>query len=58
MNEKPETSVGVYSNLCVLQSYVYCIYRELRLFDSALPSPEATGVALDGDLCKSQLNAN
>ena len=53
VNEKPESPVGVYGNLCVLQFYAGHMYYELRLFDLALPSPEAPGVALGGGSRKS-----
>lgn len=49
MNEKAESPVGVYSNLYVMRFYVHWLYRELRSFDIAPPSPEGTEVALDGD---------
>jgi len=54
MNEKPETPVGVYSNLCVLRLYIHHRYLRLRSFGIALPSPEVQRVALDGDSRKFQ----
>ena len=52
-DEKRESPVGVYGNLCVMQHKVHNLYSELRFFYVALPSLEGTGVALDGDLRES-----
>jgi hypothetical protein len=47
MNEKPETPVGVYGNLYVLEFYILR-WGGLKSFDIALASPEVTGIVLDG----------
>ena len=50
MNEKPESPVGVYGNLCVIPHLNDLHpYNELICLDIASPSPAAPGVALGGD---------
>ena len=53
MNEKPESSIGVYGNLCVVLLLVLRLHHGLRSFDIALPSPEVTGAVSDGNSRKS-----
>ena len=52
MDQKRESPVGVYSNLCVIYFDDRCPHRRLRRFDIVPPSPEVHLVASDGDLGK------
>ena len=49
MNEKPETPVGVYGNLCVVKFCTHWMYHQLKCFGTASPFLEAPKVASDGD---------
>lgn len=53
MDEKRESGVGVYGNLCVLCLWVRHLYGELKYSDTALRSVEGIGVVLDGGSRKS-----
>ena len=50
LNEKSESPVGVYSNLCVPYWHILHLYQKLISLEIALPSPVVIGVALAGDL--------
>ena len=57
MNDKYESPVGVYSNLCVPYLHVLHLHHELTPPGTASPSLVVTGVALGGDLRTSPASA-